>query len=650
MKYTFTLTAVFISAICFGQVTRNVLLEHFTSNSSLPSATQNPLFYGAIIDPNIGDVIHVAYHKQGGDIFGDADPIGVNTRQNLYGSTNIPFSTMSGRIPDNSNTNGGNWLTYSGAPTGFTQTAINNELGNSSDISIRVDQTFNNNFSQLNIRCVIINETGSPVNMNNRSLYLSLVTETLSYSSAPNSNGETYFRNTHRGFVPDHNGTVLNGSLASGDSIVLTFQEPRTTDWIDLSEVKSIAFVQDNNSNEIIQAGESNTPTFNSFINLSLEDATSYSGDYCTSTINPTVRVKNSANGTLDSVQISVTVNGNLEAITWYELPIIGVGQENIQLASLAIDTGSNEIIYEITNSRGDIETDYSDNVLRVSQLLYIPPAYNNSTYTFESETVEELPTRGYYRTFNTPNDVSILYVADQSISSSVNSSIGGFGDSENALVFDFFNSAENERIEYFLEEHENGTLPEVSTTLKLDYAYAERDNAGDRFIILSSIDCGNNWDTIFDKSGSDLATTSNTTGRFWPTANDWDSLEFQLSTTPLIRMVGISDRRNALYIDNISVDIVGSSSSELNYSNDIAAYPNPFNNEITLSTSREVNFDSENLKYIIYDLSGREMQTGVFQSNQQYISVNHLPAGSYLIQIIDDEKQFLEVINMVKF
>jgi hypothetical protein len=647
MKYSFTLAALIISALSFGQVTRNVLVEHFTSNSSLPSASQNPLFYGTIIDPNVGDVIHIAYHKQGGDIFGDADPSGVNGRQTRYGSTNIPFATMSGRIPDNSNTSGGNWLTYPGAPTGFTQAAIDNELLNSSDVSLKVTQSFNGDFSSLNIRCVITNETSGAVNMANRTLYLSLVTETLNYSTAPNSNGETYFRNTHRGFVPDETGTALSGSLAAGDSIVLTFQETTSTDWVDLSEIKSVAFIQNNSTDEIIQAGESSTPSIASSIDLTLEDATTYSNNYCSSTITPVITVINSSSGTVDSVEISVIVNGVSHSTTWFDLPIVGAGQENVQLSSIALDTGSNEILYEITDSRGDIETDYSNNKLLVSQLLYIPEGFDNSAYTFESDAIEELPERGYYRTYAVSNNENILYVADQSISSSVNQAIGGFGDSENALVFDFFSSAEDDIIEFYLEE--NGAVtPDGSATLKLDYAYAERQNSGDRLLIMSSTDCGTSWDTIFDEQGSSLATANSTNGRFWPTATDWDSLEFNFSTAPLIRFVGMSERRNALYLDNIIMDVVGNSNSQENHANVVKVYPNPFNHLININSSAK-NISMQELKYNIYDLSGRTVLNGNIVSNQTTLNVDHLHSGSYIIHITDQDNRFHKVINIIK-
>ncbi len=647
MKYTFTLAALIISALSFSQVTRNVLVEHFTSNNSLPSASQNPLFYGSIIDPNIGDVIHIAYHKQGGDIFGDADPSGVNGRQTRYGSTNIPFATMSGRIPDNSNTSGGNWLTYPGAPTGFTQTAIDNELLNNSDVSIKVTQSFNSDFSFLNIRCVVMNETSGAINMASQTLYISLVTETLNYSTAPNSNGETYFRNTHRGFVPDENGTALNGSLAAGDSIVLTFQEATSTDWIDLSEVKTVAFIQNNSTDEIIQAGESNTPSIGSSIDLTLEDATTYSSDFCSSTITPVITVTNSSNGTVDSVEISITVNGISQSTTWFDLPIIGAGQENVQLSSIALDTGSNEIQYEITDSRGDIETDYSNNSLLVSQLLYIPEDFDDSPYTFESDAIENLPERGYYRTYATSNNANILYVADQSISSSVNQSIGGFGNSENALVFDFFSSAEDDVIEFFLEEN-GASIIDATATLKLDYAYAERQNSGDRLLIMSSTDCGTSWDTIFDEQGSSLATTNSTNGRFWPTATDWDSLEFNFSIAPLIRFVGLSERRNALYIDNIVMDFVQSNDSQEDYANAITVFPNPFNDLININSSAE-NISMQELKYTIYDLSGRIVLSGNLISNQNTVEVGRLHSGSYLIHVTDRDNRFHKVINVIK-
>ena len=617
-----------------GQVTRNVMLEHFTSNGSLPSAAQNPPFYGGIVDPNAGDVIHISYHLQGDDIFGDSDPSGVSARQTLYGSTNIPFVSMNGRIPNNMNTSGGNWFTYAGAPSGFTQTAIDNELVTTSPFSVSVSHEYSTNFATLSMRCVIQNQTSLPISLANHSLFLSIVTESLNYPSAPNSNGETYFRNIHRAFIPDQNGTVLSGNLASGDSAVFTFQESVTQDWIDLTEVKVVGFVQNTNSNEIIQADESLPITSGSFVDLVLSDQTNYGPDLCTEVITPTIVIENTESGTVDSVTIRTSLNGQVIGTETVLAAINGAGQSTVNLSTVTLLRGSNELSYEIIDSQGDVESNYANNTLNISQVLYFQPSFNPFTASFESDQIGEFPADGVISTFNTPNNKTIAYVGDQSLSSTVTAPIGGYGQSENALVFDFFSGANGEIIEYYLEGV-TAITPETSVSLRFDYAYATRMNEGDQFLVLGSPNCGSSWDTLFNEAGSILATTPDQASRFWPTSTDWDSLEFTMATYSLFKLVGISSRRSALYIDNVNLDVIGST-SEVDNTHQIKLYPNP-SSGIVRFTGQQSYMNEPDYTVTVYSLTGQILiNRSNFDMNQP-LDVSSLSSGLYFIKLSTD-------------
>jgi hypothetical protein len=67
---------------------------------------------------------------------------------------------------------------------------------------------------------------------------------------------------------------------------------------------------------------------------------------------------------------------------------------------------------------------------------------------------------------------------------------------------------------------------------------------------------------------------------------------------------------------------------------NSISVYPNPFNNQITLS-DEWVRVS----QYSIFDATGRMILSGVLNSNTQTIATNQLSNGVYLLEVRNDVK-----------
>lgn len=64
--------------------------------------------------------------------------------------------------------------------------------------------------------------------------------------------------------------------------------------------------------------------------------------------------------------------------------------------------------------------------------------------------------------------------------------------------------------------------------------------------------------------------------------------------------------------------------------------YPNPFNEQITLSLDKNISHDKTS--YTIYDLKGIKLSEGYFNSGQVEIPATHLTSGLYLVIIRDDK------------
>lgn len=650
MNKNIFLTALTIIVLYFSmqaQVPKKVLIEHFTNNSSGPSASQNPTFYSSIITPNSGDVIHIAFHTNtpGNDIFYGSDPAGVNSRYTLYGSTNIPFTALNGQVPNNVNNPGGQWNVYDGAPSGYTQTAIDNQAVITSELSVNTTHSFNTDFSQVEVSVVIKNESNFIYGFANSYLYVSLVNEELNYSTAPNSNGETQFLNVHRMFLPDENGQALTGSINAGDSITFSYTEATSPELLNLLEVKAVAFIQNTNTFQIVQAGESTPVSSGNYADLTLSDQTTYNDALCDSTLSGTLSIQNLGTAPVDSFDIEVSVNGITVLTQTIGTSIAAGGNTTINTDDFEIQDGSNTVRYEITQVYGNSDANSMNNNVASNQVIFLSE-YADFIFSdgFENDNINQFAVLPVISTSPTANDNQLVYVVDQSVSGSVNWELGANESSSKSLLFDFYSSGLNEVAEiYYGNLGDIITIPENSVQLSFDYAYAQRSGFEDAFHVLSSGDCGSTWDTLFSEAGADLATSSKSpTGRFWPEASDWDSVQINLTALPtnIIKFVGETDRGSMLFLDNVSVDIINST-IEIIEENNISVYPNPTQNQFNIKTT-----SNEPTLLNIYSVTGQLVHSSQFTNSTQ-IDCSTWGNGVYFLLL--DNKQTVKTVKFIK-
>lgn len=100
-----------------------------------------------------------------------------------------------------------------------------------------------------------------------------------------------------------------------------------------------------------------------------------------------------------------------------------------------------------------------------------------------------------------------------------------------------------------------------VSATLSFDVAYAAYNGSQfDALRVEVSTNCGQTFTTVYNKSGSTLATAPNTTSAFTPAnCSQWRTETINLSSyngaQVLVRFVNINGNGNNLYLDNIALN-----------------------------------------------------------------------------------------------
>ena len=133
--------------------------------------------------------------------------------------------------------------------------------------------------------------------------------------------------------------------------------------------------------------------------------------------------------------------------------------------------------------------------------------------------------------------------------------------------------------------------LPEGDATLNFDLAKAQwNSQLVDRLRVEISIDCGDTFIPIYDKTGLELSTlpSYNNTDAWSPTsANDWRTEEIDLTPylgeVALFRFVNVNGFSNNTYIDNIRLNstLVG---IEETIPSNFKLFPNPASKTLTLS------------------------------------------------------------------
>ena len=182
------------------------------------------------------------------------------------------------------------------------------------------------------------------------------------------------------------------------------------------------------------------------------------------------------------------------------------------------------------------------------------------------------------------------------------------------------------------------------SIYLTFDYAYSlwtdpsSNPNYSDTLQVLVSNDCGDTWQKIWEKAGTDLVTTAPVFSGFaWTPSsnNDWNSESIDLNTYAneddfVIKFRNITDYENNLFLDNINVTLDGSTYVDEKNKKTLDVYPNP--------TDKYVNVNYDGLKQI-FTILGEKL----FETNENIINVSSLSKGVYVIKIENMTIRFIK-------
>ena len=187
------------------------------------------------------------------------------------------------------------------------------------------------------------------------------------------------------------------------------------------------------------------------------------------------------------------------------------------------------------------------------------------------------------------------------------------------------------------------------SLFVSFDLAYAlglnNANNNLDTLEIQVSRDCGQTFSTVWKKWGIDLITAISS-GRFTPTANDWQNIKIYLTpfvNSPSLQLffVAKSNRQNNLYIDNIN--IYGINLPQRLKDQGYLIYPNPFLNSFVI----QHRFPPINLQKItLYNSLGQAVWEKIIDgqaSSLITVNVGNISPGVYMLNLTYKDKIIIQ-------
>ena len=174
---------------------------------------------------------------------------------------------------------------------------------------------------------------------------------------------------------------------------------------------------------------------------------------------------------------------------------------------------------------------------------------------------------------------------------------------------------------------------------LVFDLAKAQRaGGTGDQLQVDISLDCGETWTNIYDKSGFDLATVPGAVTSFWTPdeGSDWREEEIDLSAyigeQVQFRFVNITGGGNGTFIDNVYVlnNYLGTDEQTLT---GVTLYPNPAQGVFNIASSNSFEtLDmsiSNTLGQIVYSQKDMTLSGGTVS-----VDVSALRSGVYFVNL----------------
>ena len=357
-------------------------------------------------------------------------------------------------------------------------------------------------------------------------------------------------------------------------------------------------------------------------------------GNVCAASITPIVELHNFGTTALTSATIKYQIDGGaLSSYNWIG-NLATSSSTNVTLPAIGVSVGTHTLNAYTTSPNAGTDAnavnDASTQTFTVITPLSIP---------FSEGFEGSFPPAGWY-----------VYNPDAAYTFAKTSAAAKTGSSCTWMRnFDYNNS---------VGQHDDLTLPALNltgvTNMTFDLSYVAYDATyEDTLQVWISTDCGNNYTTIYDKTGQNLATKSpwSQTSAYTPASgSDWrtetiDLSAYSTASSAILLFWHKSGWGNNLYIDNVNITNSTTGVKTVNSKGNVKIYPNPTEDILNISFS-DNSFNESTVT--VYNMLGSHITTlaGNTLAQTNKIDLSTYTKGVYFVEISSKEgKQIQKVV-----
>ncbi|CAG5077445.1 Omp28-related outer membrane protein [Parvicella tangerina] len=420
---------------------------------------------------------------------------------------------------------------------------------------------------------------------------------------------------------------------------------------LELGNLELAAFIAE--GQQTIETGATGPITFTvpsggQIVDMSSVTNMSVPSTYCDGNVTPEITVTNEDATTVNEYEVSYSVNGGTPVTQTVSTPLSAGASATTSFPAITLPSGVNTIEYTVTaTGANDYETVLGNNNSSVVINVLSSTAFATDheegfeSYSPFDEVID-------HALMDNPDDVQVI-VVDNSAFQSATQAVGGFGNSDNSLMWNFYSAQSGDMATLIFEkvDFSSGT----GHGLRFNHAYAQYTSENDRLKVKVSTDCGVTWSTVFNKAGDDLETASSSTSLFVPATSEWTADTVDLSaydgnSEVMVAFEGTSAYGNCLFVDDIQL-LNGTALSIADADIEMSVYPNPSNGLISLDLEA---FTGVVEVEILNELGQKINKNIVVTAGQiNMIDLSDLSSGLYMLNVISDGKAFTERVTILK-
>jgi hypothetical protein len=604
-KISTLLIAVSMNMLATAQTQRLVLFEEFTGETCPPCAQINPGLNQMLNDQE-DKIVAIKYQNNipsAGPRFWPYAQTDITARQSYYSNNYSPQGIMDG---NQFNDNAG----------ALDVNIINSRYAITSPFKVKVSHSFSAANDTIYAQVVI----KAAQNYTGTNLVAQIAVTERDIFGYTSPNGESHYEGVLRKMLPSAAGTPLPASWNNGDSTVLNYSwyiTPASLSSPVYYQLSVVAFVQENSSKEVLQAGYSRAQVP---MDPKAKSMSGLLDVNCSGSITPSFTIFNNGITDITSLDVEYKIDNNTpQTYSWTGL-LSSFSSTTITLPSIpATGAGSHSLTLTVVNPNGGV-TD--NNLLNNSKTAYFGiPGSAVAANVAEDFTTTTFPPANWMRVDQNGNNIGW--------SRSTASTVG-----TGSAKIDFYSSMTGHIDNLYVYPVDMSSASAANMTFDVAHRQYSADYV-DQLNVQVSTDCGATWNTEWSKSGTALATvTGFLTSAFTPTATQWRAEQVNLnqyagSNNVLIRFNAVSGYGNNAYVDNVNVTLITGIDEFTN--GEAALYPNPSTGQVSIRTVA----DPTNYQIMFTDASGRNLDVRYsIQSNVITTDLSALNNGVYFVTL----------------